>query len=61
MHVHTCADRLLEILDSTVLALIGVALLVMQPAELLKDLGVIRRLVQDALVCRLGAVKLPRC
>lgn len=61
MTIHTCADRLLKILDGTVLALIGVALLVMQPAELLKDLGVIRRVVQDALVCSLGAVKLSRC
>jgi hypothetical protein len=53
-----CTDRLLQILNSTILALVSVTLLVVQPSELLEDLRVIGRLVQHALVGSLGTVKL---
>jgi hypothetical protein len=43
------------------LSLIRAALLVMQPAKLLENLGVVRRVLQDSLVSRFGAVKLLCC
>jgi hypothetical protein len=39
---HTRADRLLEIFNSLFLALIAIVLLVMEPAKLLQDLGMLR-------------------
>lgn len=51
------ADRLLEVLDGAILRLVVVALLVMQPTKLLKNLGVVGRVVEDPLVGGLGIVK----
>jgi hypothetical protein len=40
------------------LALVGVALLVVQPSKLLKNLGVVRGVIQHALVSCLGGIKI---
>lgn len=48
-------------MDGTLLGFVGVALLVMQPAELLKHLCVRGRVVEDTLVRGLGAVELYAC
>lgn len=52
----TSRDRFLEILDSSLLAGEAVALLVVQPAELLKHLGMVGVALKDFLVCSLCAV-----
>lgn len=54
----TSADGLFQVLDCPVLGFIGVALLVMQPAQLLKYLGVVGGVVQNTLIGSLGAVEL---
>lgn len=52
--VRTRADRLFEVFDRLFLALEAVALLVMQPAQLLQDLCMFRVALQDMAVCMLG-------
>jgi hypothetical protein len=49
--------RLLQVLDSAVLCIVWVVLLMMQPAQLLQNLGVVGGVVKDPLVGGLGAVK----
>lgn len=54
----TRCDRLLEILDGPLLAGEAVALIVVQPPELLKNLGMVGISLQYTLVGRLGTVEL---
>ena len=56
----TRTDRLLQILNRLLLAAETVALLVMQPAKLLKDLCMLRVSVEHTSVRRLGVVVLKR-
>lgn len=53
----TCGNRLLEELDGLLLACKAVILLVVQPAQLLQDLCVVRISIEYALVGILGTVK----
>lgn len=53
----TRSNRFLEELDGLLLAREAVALLVVQPAQLLQNLGVVRVSVEHTLVGILGAVK----
>lgn len=53
----TCANRLLQELDSLVLAGVTVALLVVEPTQLLKNLGVVRIPVENAAVSSLSRLK----
>lgn len=55
---HTGVDRFFEVLNGAILVLVGAALVVVEPAELLEDLGVRGRVIQDALIGSLGAIKL---
>lgn len=54
----TCSNRLLQKLDRLLLAGKTIALLVVQPAQLLQNLGVVRVSVQYTLVCIFGTVKI---
>lgn len=54
----TCSDRLLQKLNRLLLAGKTITLLVMQPAQLLQNLGVVRVSVQYTLVCVFGTVKI---
>lgn len=54
----TGADRFLEVLNSTLLACEAIALLVMQPTKLLKDLCMVWVTFQNTHVCRFGVVVL---
>ncbi len=56
----TRTDRLFQILNSLLLAAETVALLVMQPAKLLKDLCMLRVSVEHTSIRRLGIVVLKR-
>jgi hypothetical protein len=56
----TRTDRLLQILNRLLLAAETVALLVMQPAKLLKDLCMLRISVEHTSIGRLGIVVLKR-
>lgn len=58
LHKLTCAHRFLQVFDSLFLACVTVALLVVQPSELLQDLGMVRVLVKHSAVGGLGSVKL---
>lgn len=55
---HTRADGLLQVLNRLLLAGKARALLVMQPAELLQDLGVVRVAIEHTSVSKFGIVKL---
>lgn len=57
---HTCADRLLKILDGLFLAAVAAALLVVEPSELLKNLGVVWLPLQHTFVRRSRRIKLTR-
>jgi hypothetical protein len=52
----TRVDRFLQVLNCLFLAAEAVALLVMQPAKLLKDLRMIRIPVQHTSICHFGIV-----
>lgn len=54
----TRSDRLFEVLDRLFLAGEAATLLVMQPAQLLKHLGVIWIALENALICTFGVIKL---
>jgi hypothetical protein len=56
----TRADRLLQVLNRLLLAAEAVALLVMQPAKLLKDLCMLRISVKHTSIGRFGIVVLKR-
>jgi hypothetical protein len=56
--VIVCADGFLQVLDSLFLACVTVALLVVQPSELLQDLGMVRVLVKHSAIGGLGSVKI---
>jgi hypothetical protein len=47
-----CSDRLLEIFDSPLLALEGLALLMVQPSQLLENLGMVRVTLKHPLISR---------
>lgn len=53
----TCSNRLLQKLNRFLLAGKTIALLVVQPAQLLQNLGMVGVSVQYTLVCVFGAVK----
>jgi hypothetical protein len=57
----TRLHRLLQILNSLLLACVRRTLLVVQPAELLQNLGVFRVTLEDTAVCALGGFELRRC
>lgn len=52
------ANRLLEVLDCALLHIIGITLLMVEPTQLLENLGVVGGVLKDAVVCVLGSVKL---
>jgi hypothetical protein len=54
----TGRDRLLEIFDGTLLALEATALLVVKPAKLLQDFGMIGVSVQNSTISKFGIVVL---
>lgn len=54
---HTSVDRLLQVVNGTLLRG-GGALVMVQPAELLENLGVLGVALENTLVGRLGAIKL---
>ena len=54
-------DRLLKILDSMLLACETTALLMVQPSELLQDLGMVRISIKDAAIGVFGRVVLFLC
>lgn len=54
----TSTDRLLQILNGLLLAGVVVALLVVEPSELLKDLGMVGVAFQNAPVGNLSGFKL---
>jgi hypothetical protein len=56
----TGTDGLLQVLNSLLLARVAVALLVVEPSELLENLGVVGVPIQDAPVSSLGRVELTR-
>jgi hypothetical protein len=56
----TSVDRLLQELDGLLLALEGLALLVVEPAKLLENLGVIGIPFEHTLVGRLSRLKLKK-
>lgn len=53
----TCSNRLLQKFNSFLLAGKAIALLVVQPTQLLQNLGVVRISVQYTLICIFGTVK----
>jgi hypothetical protein len=56
--VLTSIDRLLQELDGLLLALESVALLVVQPSQLLENLGMVGVSIKNALVSGLSRVEL---
>lgn len=56
--VLTRCNRLLEVLDGLFLTLIAAVLLVVKPAQLLENFGVIGIMIEDSLVCGLRTVEL---
>jgi hypothetical protein len=52
-----CADGLLQIFNGLLLAGVTVALLVVQPTQLLQDLGMVGVAVQNTSVCLLGRIE----
>jgi len=54
----TSGDGFLQIFDSPVLAGEAIALLMVQPAELLQNLGVVGVSLEHALIGSLGVIKL---
>lgn len=56
----TGTDGLLQVLNGLLLARVAVALLVVEPSELLENLGVVGVTIQDAPVRSLGRVELTR-
>ena len=57
----TRVDRFLEVLDRLLLAIEAGALLVMEPAQLLQDFGVVGIALEHARICGFGRVVLSRC
>ena len=58
---HTRIDGLLQVLNRLLLTGEARALLMMQPAELLEDLCVIRIAIKHTSVCKLCVVDLLKC
>lgn len=54
----TCVDRLLQVFDGLLLAGVIAALLVIEPAKLLKNLGVVGITVKNAPISCLGRLEL---
>lgn len=55
---HTCSNRLLEVLNSTLLNIKCIALLMMQPSKLLQNLGMVGGVFQNPVVGILGIIEL---
>lgn len=58
MKILTSANRLLQVLDGLLLACVAATLLVVEPAKLLKDLGVVGVPIEDSPVGRLSRLEL---